>query len=230
MWLCEINSGTTDLSSATLIPPIIYSNYPRGVFIFGWIQKRTKKITAAKKMPDSAPVSLKFFKLTRLARSNSEEFPSARPALPSGRHFLRGRNDFHSNAETVRRIISQSNKDFQRRIGARSGEISSNEAKPGLQGPNLRIEQSPRAKKSARFLNPTLDCTLCFLNRSLWDRRSLDSAQQAFVRANGLNTGAFSGCWGIYFISRSARVSTTGRWRSPSVEMTSPLRNRLILH
>jgi len=57
-------------------------------------------------MPDAAPVSLKFFKLIRtpkstrwlrsrrFAHSNSEEFPSARPSQPSGRHFLRGQGNY----------------------------------------------------------------------------------------------------------------------------------------
>jgi hypothetical protein len=49
-----------------------------------------KKDQAVKKMPDSAPVSLKFFKLIRSTHLNSEEFPGARPTLSSGRHFLQG--------------------------------------------------------------------------------------------------------------------------------------------
>jgi hypothetical protein len=38
-----------------------------GVCIFGWDPKMHKKDQAVKKMPDSASVSLKFFKLIRSA-------------------------------------------------------------------------------------------------------------------------------------------------------------------
>ena len=59
------------------------------VFVFVLTQKRTKKVTAVKKTPDAAPPTqpgnyflplvgaLKFFKLTRSARSSSEEFLDA---------------------------------------------------------------------------------------------------------------------------------------------------------
>jgi hypothetical protein len=58
------------------------------VFIFGWIQKRTKKITAVKETPDPASAALKFFKLVRFTHSNSEEFSGAwLPLGPDGVSF-----------------------------------------------------------------------------------------------------------------------------------------------
>jgi hypothetical protein len=48
------------------------------VFIFAWMQKRTKKITAAKKMPDDGSGFAEILRTRSHGRSDSEEFPGAR--------------------------------------------------------------------------------------------------------------------------------------------------------
>lgn len=59
-------------------------------------------------MPDSAPVSLKFFKLIRSAHSNNEDFQALDLRSRPGGIFFKVETNLVQMLRSVRRIISQS--------------------------------------------------------------------------------------------------------------------------